>query len=81
MTTLKRPKPKVTLKRNIEDIVKNVDSKFGDVYLVSEDRRYFLAHKIILVLFCPLLKSQFFYKTFFMIVICKNYANPVPISN
>jgi hypothetical protein len=61
MTTLKRPKPKVTLKRNIEDIVKNVDSKFGDVYLVSEDRRYFLAHKIILVI-CPLFKSQFFYK-------------------
>ncbi len=52
MKTLRPPPPDVTLRRNIEDIqdvVKNVDSTFGDVYLVSDDRRYFLAHRIVLV--------------------------------
>jgi hypothetical protein len=40
-----------TFKSNVEDIVLNADGALGDVYLVSRDRKYFLAHRIVLVLY------------------------------
>ena len=43
--------PDVTFKCNVDEIVLNADAKFGDVYLVSADRRYFLTHRIVLVFF------------------------------
>ena len=41
----------VTLQSSYKDIVANADSKLGDVCLVSADRKYFLAHRIVLVCF------------------------------
>ncbi len=38
-----------TFKSKVEEIVLNADAGLGDVYLVSRDRRYFLAHRIVLV--------------------------------
>lgn len=33
----------------VEEIILNADPGFGDIYLVSRDRHYFLAHRIVLV--------------------------------
>ena len=38
-----------TFRSKVEEIVLNADAGLGDVYLVSQDRRYFLAHRIVLV--------------------------------
>lgn len=38
----------MTFQRNICDITLNAPSKLGDVYLISNDCRYFLAHKMVL---------------------------------
>ncbi len=39
----------LTFKSNVEEIVLNADAELGDVYLASWDRKYYLAHKIVLV--------------------------------
>ena len=38
-----------TLHSKVEEILFNADPGLGDVYLVSRDRHYFLAHRIVLV--------------------------------
>ncbi len=38
-----------TFRSKVEEIVLNADAGLGDVYLVSQDRKYFLAHRIVLV--------------------------------
>jgi hypothetical protein len=38
----------ITLYSEIEDILKYISPKFGDIYLVSKDSHYFLTHQLIL---------------------------------
>lgn len=38
----------MTFYANVCDITLNASSKLGDVYLVSQDKRYFVAHKMVL---------------------------------
>ena len=37
------------LKGDLSQVILNAHPKHGDVYLVSQDRRYFVAHKIVLI--------------------------------
>ena len=43
------------LQSKAQDIVGNADSNLGDVVLISSDRKYFLAHRTVLVCYCSLI--------------------------
>lgn len=47
----------MTFQRNICDITLNASSKLTDIYLISKDRRYFIAHKMVLASVSKILGS------------------------
>jgi hypothetical protein len=41
--------PPAILQSKVEDILGNADANHGDVILISSDRKYFMAHRLVLV--------------------------------